>query len=392
MKDLIALTVKAYREGYRYIIHEGGTRSGKTHANLSTLYHITNSRHCVSSVISETMPHLRKGAIRDYQRILLGQKAWDENKWNKTDSVHTLGDGKLLEFFSADSPDKVHGPERDNLFINEAQNISYDIARQLFVRTKKTVFIDFNPTREFWVHTELKDDPRTIWIHSTYKDNPYLTDEQVAEIERNKHNKAWWNIYGKGILAESEGLVYKGWKLIDEIPHEARLERRGLDFGYTNDPSAVVEIYYYNGGYILNERLYRKGMSNQALAEFLNNLDKPHTLVIADSAEPKSIDEIAAYGVPIVGANKGKGSVRTGIDWIQDQQMSVTKRSTNLIKEYRGYLWQTDRDGKTLNEPEKGQDHALDATRYGMESLRVKGVDDEDDDYQSGNITQFWQQ
>lgn len=369
MTDLIAKTTKGFLDNYRYIVHEGGTRSGKTHSILTVLYHIVNSRPSLASVVSETFPHLRKGAIRDYQRILQSQKAWDEKLWNKTDSVHTIQPGHLLEFFSADNSDKVHGPERDILFINEGQNISWEIVNHLFVRTRKTIFIDFNPTREFWAHTELKDDPKTLWIHSTYRDNPFLTQEQVEEIERNKKNKTWWKIYGEGQIAESEGAVYNGWKIVDDIPHEARLERRGLDFGYTNDPTAIVAIYYYNGGYILDEELYRKGLSNKQIADALNNMEKPQTLVIADSAEPKSIDEIMTYGVPIQASQKGKDSLNQGIQYVQDQRISVTKRSVNLIREYRNYMWKTDKDGKTLNVPEDMFNHCMDALRYGLDSF-----------------------
>lgn len=373
MQDLIALTTKGFLDNYRYIIHEGGTRSGKTHSLLTTLYHIVNAKGGLASVVSETFPHLRKGAIRDYKRILESQKIWDEKKWNKTDSVHTIADSSILEFFSADTSDKVHGPERDYLFLNEAQNIDYEIARHLFVRTKKTIFIDFNPTREFWAHTELRNDPKTLWIHSTYLDNPYLTPEQIAEIERNKNNKAWWSIYGEGIIAESESQIYTGWQLIDEIPHEARLERYGLDFGYTNDPTVIIAIYKYNGGIILDEVAYQTGMKNKMIADTLNNL--PKALVIADSAEPKSIDEIAGYGVGILGATKGPGSVNRGIDYVQTQRISITKRSVKTIKAYRNYLWTRDKDDNIINEPDDSiheWSNSMDAIRYGLESLNTR--------------------
>lgn len=373
MQDLIALTTKGFLDNYRYIIHEGGTRSGKTHSLLTTLYHIVNAKGGLASVVSETFPHLRKGAIRDYKRILESQKIWDEKKWNKTDSLHTLNDNKIIEFFSADTSDKVHGPERDYLFLNEAQNIDYEIARHLFVRTKKTIFIDFNPTREFWAHTELRNDPKTLWIHSTYLDNPYLTPEQITEIERNKNNKSWWAIYGEGKIAESESQIYTGWQLIDEIPHEARLERYGLDFGYTNDPTVIVAIYKYNGGIILDEVCYQTGMKNKMIADLLANL--PKALVIADSAEPKSIDEIAGYGIGILGATKGQGSVARGIDYVQTQRISITKRSTKTIKAYRNYLWLTDKDGKIINEPDDSiheWSNSMDAIRYGLESLNTR--------------------
>lgn len=376
MQDLIALTTKGFLDNYRYIIHEGGTRSGKTHSLLTTLYHIVNAKGGLASVVSETFPHLRKGAIRDYKRILESQKIWDEKKWNKTDSVHTIADSSILEFFSADTSDKVHGPERDYLFLNEAQNIDYEIARHLFVRTKKTIFIDFNPTREFWAHTELRNDPKTLWIHSTYLDNPFLTPEQISEIERNKGNKAWWSIYGEGIIAESESQIYTGWQLIDEIPHEARLERYGLDFGYTNDSTVIEAIYSYNGGIIIDEIAYQTGLNNKMIADIL--LSQPKALVVADSSEPKSIEEIAGYGVSIVGAVKGPGSVSRGIDYVQSQKISITKKSTKTIKAQRNYLWTTDKDGKRINIPDDTiheWSNPMDATRYGIESLNLLSSD-----------------
>lgn len=379
MRDLIAEATQGFLNGYRYIVQEGGTRSGKTHSNLTVLYHIVNSRPSLASVVSESFPHLKRGAIRDYKRILEDQKMWDNKKWNKTDYIYQLRDDKTLEFFSADNDSKVHGPERDFLFLNEAQNIPYETVRQLFVRTKKTIFIDFNPTREFWVHTDLKNDPKCLWIHSTYKDNPYLTPEQVAEIERNKNNKTWWSIYGEGKVAESEGAVYTGWKIVDDIPHEARLERRGLDFGYTNDPSALVDIYHYNGGYILDQQLYRKGMSNKQIADYILTLPDQSVLTIADSAEPKSIDEIKSYGANILPATKGRDSVAQGIQFIQGQKISITKRSTDGLKEYRNYLWKTDKDGKILNVPEDLFNHFMDAMRYGFDSLRPQEVEAEED-------------
>ncbi len=373
MRDLIAETIKGFLDGYRYIIHEGGTRSGKTHSILTDQFHIVNSRTepAIASIVSETFPHLRKGAIRDFKRILETQNVWDEKLWNKTDSIYGLSEHKLIEFFSADNTDKVHGPERDYLFINEAQNISYEIARHLFVRTRKTIFIDFNPTREFWAHTELRDDPKTLWIHSTYKDNPFLTPEQVAEIERSKNNKAWWSIYGEGKVAESEGAVYKGWELIDEIPKEARLVRRGLDFGYSIDPTVIEGIYIWNNAFVIDEETYLKGLSNRTIADILLNKDR--CLVVADSAEPKSIDEIASYGVNIIGSHKGAGSVSQGIQYVQNQKIFITKRSVKTIKAYRNYLFMMDKEGQFTNDPDDTVhewSNSMDAIRYGLESLK----------------------
>jgi phage terminase large subunit len=189
----------------------------------------------------------------------------------------------------------------------------------------------------------------------------------VASIESRRNNKNWWTVYGEGKLGEVEGRIFTGWQIIDEIPHEARLERYGLDFGYTNDPTACIAIYRYNGGFILDEVIYQKGLSNKQIADMLQNVDK--AIVRADSSEPKSIDEISSYGVYIVPAAKGGGSVNTGIQYVQGQRISVTKRSVNIIKEYRNYMWESDKMGKILNVPIDGFNHAMDAIRYGFESL-----------------------
>ena len=178
-------------------------------------------------------------------------------------------------------------------------------------------------------------------------------------------------MYGLGQLGVAEGRIYKDWQIIDDIPHEARLERYGLDFGYTNDPSAIVALYYYNGGFIIDEVLYQKGLHNKQIADTLNTL--PKALTIADSAEPKSIDEIRQYGINIIPATKGQGSVLQGIQFVQQQRISVTKRSLNVIKEYRNYLWQTDKDGKIINEPSHLFSHSMDAIRYAFDSYRPAG-------------------
>ena len=203
-----------------------------------------------------------------------------------------------------------------------------------------------------------------------YLDNEAVPDEIRASIEARKNRKGWWQVYGLGELGEVEGKIYKDWQIIDEIDHHARLERYGLDFGYTNDPSCLVAIYYYNGGYILDEILYQKGMSNKQIADVINNQEK--RLVIADSAEPKSIDEIKSYGVNILPAEKGADSVRAGIQLIQDQRISVTSRSANIIREYRNYMWETNKDGAIINVPEHQFSHSMDAIRFGLVSIIKK--------------------
>jgi phage terminase large subunit len=297
-----------------------------------------------------------------------------DSLWNKSESTYTFETGSKIEFFSVDQPDKLRGARRDRLFINECNNVPFDAFEQLEVRTKDFIFLDYNPTNEFWGITDLVGRNDTEKIILTYKDNEALSQQIIESIEQRKDRKGWWQVYGLGQLGEVEGKIYRDWQIIDELPHEARLERYGLDFGYTNDPTAIVAIYYYNGGYILDEITFQKGLSNKQIADILKNHDT--ALVIADSAEPKSIDEIASYGISIVGAEKGKDSINHGISLVQYQRISMTKRSVNLIKEYRNYLWLTDKQGKVINEPEGVFNHAMDALRYGLVSLVKSGTGD----------------
>lgn len=357
-------------------IVQGGTSASKTISILLWLINLCQSdtKPTLTSVVSESIPHLKRGAIRDFRNIMIAHGYWKDSLWNISDSIYTFETGSKMEFFSTDNGDKLRGARRDRLFMNEANNCTLDAFDQLEVRTKEFVYLDFNPTNEFWAFTDIMP-LRQDWekIILTYKDNEALSQEIIDSIEQRKNRKGWWQVYGEGQLGEVEGKIYKDWAIIDEIPHEARLERRGLDFGYTNDPTAMVDIYYYNGGYILDEVCYQKGMSNKEIAESIKNMTQ--TMVIADSAEPKSIDEIRLYGINMMPAVKGPGSINQGIQFVQQQRISVTKRSGNLIKEYRNYLWATDKQGKILNEPEGGLDHALDAVRYAFTSLAPKQHD-----------------
>ncbi len=352
---------------------QGGTSASKTISILLYLIHLaqTDKHKTLTSVIAESTPHLKRGALRDFKNIMQDHHYWKEDNWNATDSIYNFETGSQIEFFSADQSDKLRGARRDRCFMNEANNMTLDAFDQLEVRTKEFIFLDYNPTNEFWVYTDVmgkREDVEHIIL--TYKDNEALSPEIVSSIEARKERKGWWKVYGEGQLGEVEGKIYRDWAIIDEIPHEARLERYGLDFGYSNDPTAIVAVYKYNGGYIWDEILYQKGYSNKRIADVLNNLESK-AMVVADSAEPKSIDEILMYGVNITPANKGRDSVNHGIQLIQDQRISVTKRSVNLIKEYRNYLWKIDKDGRILDVPEGGLDHLLDAGRYAMETLNI---------------------
>lgn len=343
---------------------QGGTSSGKTISTLLFLIAMaqTDKDRTLTSVVSESIPHLKRGALRDFKNIMMSHKYWKDENWNATDSIYTFETGSQIEFFSTDNGDKLRGARRDRLFMNEANNCTLDAFDQLEVRTKEFVIIDFNPTNEFWIYTDVlpnRDDCELIIL--TYKDNEALPQEIVDSIEARRNRTNWWKVYGEGQLGEVDGKIYKDWVEIEEIPHGARRIGRGLDFGYSNDPSACTDIYEWNGGYILDEYFYRKGMSNKEIADLLKVED---IFTVADSAEPKSIDELKMYGITVVASEKGQGSVNQGIALLQDQRIWVTKRSLNIWREYRNYLWERDKDGKVLNKAEHGFNHALDGVRY----------------------------
>jgi phage terminase large subunit len=348
----------------------GGTSASKTISILLWLiHHAQTHKNLVLSVVSESFPHLKRGAIRDFLNITSTNAFnFDDKRWNKTDYVYEFESGSKLEFFSADQPFKVRGPRRDVLFINEANNINYDTYTMLEVRTKDIIWLDWNPVSEFWFYSEVLPHTDCDFIKLTYKDNEALDPKIVQAIEARRYNKNWWKVYGEGELGVSEGRIYNDWAIIDEVPHEARLERYGLDFGYSNDPTAIVAVYRYNNGFILDEITYLKGLSNKQIADTLLNL--PKALTIADSAEPKSIDEIGSYGISIMPSVKGQGSVLQGIQYVQQQRISVTKRSINILKEYRNFLWLTDKDGRIINEPDPVFKHAMDAISYSLNSLK----------------------
>lgn len=323
MYSLTTATTKISRLKKRIRAVPGGTSASKTISILLILIDLAqrDAKPTLTSVVSESIPHLKRGAMRDFKRIMQEHHYWKDARWNATDFIYTFETGSQIEFFSSDNSDKLRGARRDRLFINEANNVSFDAFQQLEVRTTEFVFLDWNPTTEFWFYTDVqntRDDVETLTV--TYKDNEALDPRVIKSIEQRKGNKAWWQVYGLGQLGEVETRIYTGWQIIDEIPHEARLDRYGLDFGYSNDPTAIVAIYYYNGGYIWDEITYEKGLSNKNIADILKNL--PKAIVIADSAEPKSIDEIKSYGITILPANKGPGSVLQGIQKVQQQRVS----------------------------------------------------------------------
>lgn len=355
----------------------GGTSASKTISILVWLIDYCQreqGRKKLATVVSESYPHLEGGAMYDFENIMQDRGYWNDDCWNKTKHEYTFETGNKLQFKSIDKIGKAHGPRRDVLFVNEANNLSYEIVDQLITRTREIIWLDWNPTNEFWFYTEVLPVRKDVeFITLTYKDNEALDEATIQEIESHKNNKRWWTVYGLGQLGEIEGRIYTGWQIIDDIPHEARLVRYGLDFGYSVDPTVILAIYYYNGGYIVDEITYQKRLSNRTIADILENQEK--ALIIADSSEPKSIDEIKLYGLNIIGSQKGQGSVLQGIQYVQQQRISLTKRSIKTIKAYRNYIFQSDADGKVINQPDDTiheWSNPMDALRYGLESLRPR--------------------
>mgnify|MGYP001569621714 CR=1 FL=1 len=355
----------------------GGTGAGKTvGVTIWDIDYAESTEKKVIDVVSESYPHLEQGVMRDFKNVMIAQKHWLDSRWNESKHIYTFPKGTTIQFQSYDKLGKAHGPRRDVLHLNECNWLPWDVVNQLIVRTREVVWCEYNPSSEFWMHTEVigkRDDVESLKL--TYLDNKHyktgkwmLTEGEVKEIESRRNNLRWWRVYGEGELGEAEGRIYTGWQIIDEIPHEARLEGYGLDFGYDPDPAAIVAVYYYNSGYIFDEVLYARGVDNPTIAKMFRNL--PAGLVIADSAEPKSIAEISSFNVNILGAEKGKESVRYGVKTMQAQRISVTKRSVNGIKEYRNYYQAVDR--KT-NQPIMGKYdgvcHFLDSARYKLCSL-----------------------
>ena len=358
----------------RIKIVQGGTSAGKTYGILPILIdRAAKTPNTEISVVAESIPHLRRGALRDFLKIMKAIHRFVDERYNKSLLKYEFANGSFIEFFSADDASKLRGGRRSILYINECNSVSFESYNELSIRTKDEVFLDYNPTAEFWVQTELEGQEDAEKIILTYKDNEALDEGIISQIEKNikkaatsNYWKNWVRVYVDGEMGQLEGVVFSNWKRIDTIPTEARLIGIGLDFGYSNDPTSIIEVYKINETRILNEITYQTGLLNSDIAKLLPK----NVPVYADSAEPKSIADIQRYGITIKGVTKGKDSINYGIDVMQREDYLVTSQSTNLIKELRSYCWDTDKTGKRLNKPIDNFNHAIDAVRYHeMETL-----------------------
>lgn len=361
-----------------YKVIQGGMSAGKTFAIITLLIGYCQSyADSLVTVVGLSYPHLEAGSIRDFTKIMKESNLWNGDSWNKTAKTYEFPNGSVLEFKSIDKM-SARGPRRDALFVNEANGISYEVFQELAGRTKDMVIVDFNPSAKFWAHENLVEGlaSDTTYITLTYLDNEALSTREVANIESHKPKAGetpsnWWVVYGLGQIGTLEGNVYSGWELVgtSDILKSGKLIRYGLDFGFSNDESAMVAVYEMPDGKLgVVEKLYRKGILGSQYGEVLrrNEID-PNILIIADSARPEIIAEIQKAGFRCIGADKNAGSVLRGIDRVAQRQ--IVYSGENLKREYLSYAWRKKRSGEVLDEPEDGNDHLMDALRYAVDDL-----------------------
>lgn len=357
-----------YNSTAEVIVNQGGTSSGKTYSILQVLcLKAIGENDQVISVVGQDVPNLKSGALRDMQTIVASSpdiQSWIKG-YNASDRIYTFHNGSIIEFKSYQDSQDAKSGKRDYFFLNEANGISYEIYSELAMRTKKQVFIDYNPNARFWVHDKLIGKEGVELIISDHRHNPFLPDIIRKKIEAIRgEDEELWKVYARGMTGKIEGLIYRNWGTIGTIPSDAHLIGYGMDFGFTNDPTAVVGVYRYNGELIIDEVMYHKGYTNQDISLFFTQSGIDRSVnIVADSAEPKSIEEIRRMGWRIEGANKGKDSILNGIDILKRFRLNVTNRSINLLKELNAYKWK-EKDGNATNVPIDSFNHGMDALRY----------------------------
>jgi phage terminase large subunit len=355
----------AYQSNKQIICNEGGSRSGKTYSIIQLLIAIaTNEKFKRISIVSHSLPHIKRGALRDFRLIMESLHRWHEENWSATNFIYTFSNGSYIELFGLEDEGKARGPGRDILFVNEANLISKSLFDQLAMRTTGKIFADWNPA-EFssWVY-EMADHEDSINIHSTYLDNIYnLSDLQVRYIEsyRNLPDDFMWKVYGLGLRGAAKELIYTNWKMIKELPGKGEVVY-GLDFGYTA-PCAMVKVELFDESIYVEEILYQSGLTITELCSFLKGLNLGRSEIFADAAEPKSIEEIYRYGMNVKPADK---DVWAGILKVKSMPLYIVASSENLKTELNGYKWKKDKAENVLEEPVKMNDHLLDALRYAV--------------------------
>jgi phage terminase large subunit len=352
----------------KIVVNQGSSRSGKTYSILMVLILVKalEQDDGVFTIVRKTMPSLKATAMRDFFEILKNHGMYDEKLHNKTENTYQLN-GNLFEFVSLDQPQKKRGAKRTYLFLNEANELNLEDWIQLSIRTEKQIFIDYNPSmEEHWIYDVVIPRADCTFIQSTYKDNlKFLPEEVVKEIENLKNiDDNYWRVYGLGLPGQIKGLIFDNWDLVDEIPENCKWVVYGMDFGFTNDPTALIKVGMEGGELWLDELIYNRGLTNQDIAKWMGELGLRWVdEVIADN-QPKCIYEIKKEGFNVVATFKGKDSILAGLDIMKRFRIHITKRSGNLIREFKNYKWKEDQSGKATNEPIDKFNHGIDAVRY----------------------------
>lgn len=356
---------KAIKKGYTTVSAQGSSRSSKTYNILIWLiiYCLSHSRTRLS-IVRATLPALKGSVFIDFKEILYKLNVFDESCLNKSEMIYTFPNGSWVEFFSTDSEQKLRGRKRDILYVNEANELKFIEFQQLKMRTTQFTIVDYNPSfsDDHWL-CELNKDSRTYHFISTYKDNPFLEQTIIDEIESLQHkNKSLWQVYGLGQQAMIEGLIFEKVTLIDEIPIWAKKRFIGLDFGFTHDPTAIVEVAFLDNKVYIDEICYQTQMLTTDIVEAL----RPYRnyKIISESADPRLVKEIKNADYSIVAVTKGQGSVMEGLTKMLEYEICITRRSENIIKEFKNYTYAQNKDGAFLNVPIDAFNHAIDATRY----------------------------
>lgn len=356
---------KAFNAGKRFIVNQGGSRSGKTWSLIQLLITICLSKKVSVSVCSISFPHLRRGAIRDWYQIMEADQLYDPSYHSLTDQLYRFPTGSYIEFFSADDAGKVRGPGRDILFCNEVNLFPKDTFEQLNLRTRLAVFMDYNPADEFhWLYDRILPLPETEFIQSTYLDNPFLPEVQKRQIETLKEaDPDLWRVYGLGERGATSNIIFHNWKTYEgEVYGDYCF---GLDFGY-NHPNALTKVTYNDGKLFLEEKFYQSHTTTPELIQAIKPI-VVNSYVWCDSARPDIIRELQDNGINAYPANK---DVKEGLTWMKSNAIFVHKSSVNLQKEMRTYKWKMKPNGQILDEPVKLFDDAIDAGRYGAISYK----------------------
>ena len=352
----------------RIVVNQGGTRSSKTYslAQLIILKALQEQGK-VYTICRKTLPALKGTAYKDFFNILEEHNLYNPDKHNKSELTYKLNNNEI-EFISVDMPQKIRGRKRHILWLNEANEFRFEDWVQLSLRTTENIYLDFNPSDPYsWIYDRVMNREDCTFIKSTYLDNPFLPDETIKEIERLKDlDSNYWKIYGLGDMAQPTETIFRQFEICNNVPNESELIAIGMDFGYSNDPTAIVEVFKLNDNLYINELVYSKGLTNQDIAQRLRELDiTRQTEIIADSAEPKSIEELHRQNFNVKGAKKGADSINMGIDVLRRFKLHITKNSTNALNEFKYYKWLTDKNGHIVNKPATNQqDHLIDAVRY----------------------------